>query len=257
MPDLIAVGDVMVDILAPPLVRPVQHAPVEIRAGGSAVNAARAAVALGRTAAVVGCIGDDAVGRLLLELLEAEGLEGRLSVVAGERTGRVVAAGDAIVAERGANRAFAPAHVGTLDARAVLVSGYQLFRDDSGSGAEAALAADAVVAVDVGSKRLVESFGVGRARALLQRVDVVLGNADAVAAVGPLEGPVVVETLGAAGARVGGVTVAPERVLEEPLLGAGDAFAAGFLLAFAGGAAVGDCLSAGCRTVVRPQSAAP
>jgi sugar/nucleoside kinase (ribokinase family) len=251
MPDLIAVGDVMVDILAPPLTTPVQHARVDVRAGGSAVNAACAAAALGRSAAVVGCVGDDALGQVLRDELSRESIEARLAVVPGARTGRVVVAGGAIVAERGANAVFSLEHVGDLDAPAVLVSGYQLFRADSGPGTEAALDADAAVAVDLGSARLVESYGVDRARSLVRRAAVVFGNEDAVRTVGDSPGPLVVTTLGVGGARSDGVTVRPERILEPPLIGAGDAFAAGFLLALVAGATVSDCLAAGSTAVAR------
>lgn len=249
MPDLIAVGDVMVDIVAPPLAAPVQHARIDLRAGGSAVNAASAAVTIGGAAAVVGCIGDDGLGRLLRDELARAGVDARLAVAAGMRTGRVVVAGDAIVAERGANTAFSAEHVGTLDAPAVLLSGYQLFRDDSGPGMEAALAANGVVAVDLGSRRLVEAYGVDRARALLQHAQIVFGNEDAMRAIGDTTGALAVTTLGAAGARVGGVTVRPGRILDQPLLGAGDAFAAGFLLEFVGRSSIRDCLAAGSAAV--------
>jgi sugar/nucleoside kinase (ribokinase family) len=240
----------MVDVVAPALERPVQHAPVDVRAGGSAVNAARAAVSLGRTASVVGCVGDDGLADLIRRELTEEGIEARLAVAPGIRTGRVVVVGDAIVAERGANAGFAPEHVGKLDAAVVLVSGYQLFRDDSGAGAEAALAADPIVGVDLGSAQLVHSFGAARARELAGRADVVIGNDDAVAALGDLDGPLLVETLGALGARADGTTVAPPHVLSQSPFGAGDAFAAAFLLAFSDGAPVRDCLAAGCLTAV-------
>jgi ribokinase len=251
VPDLIAVGEVMVDVVAPALTVPVQHAPVDVRAGGSAVNAARAAAALGRVPAVVGCVGDDGLGRWLRDELAREGMEARLAVARGMRTGRVVAAGDAIVAERGANSAFSADDVGVLDAPAVLLSGYQLFRDDSGAATSVGLEAEAVVAVDLGSARIVESYGPDRVRSLVRRADVVLGNEDALHSVGDVSGPLTVTTLGAGGARAAGVTVRPERVFERRLLGAGDAFAAGFLLELAAGAAVRDCLAAGSAAVAK------
>jgi hypothetical protein len=45
--DLVAVGDVTVDVVAPPLTEPSRHAEIEIRAAGSAVNASRAATLRG------------------------------------------------------------------------------------------------------------------------------------------------------------------------------------------------------------------
>src|SRR5581483_11987823 len=220
--DLVAAGDVLVDVLAPALSERPTHAAVTIRAGGSAVNAARAAVAAGRTAAVVGCVGDDALGRFVREELRDAHLEARLGVARGSRTGRAVYAGGAVVADRGANAAFAPDHVPSdLRGNAVLVSGYQLLRDDSGAGAQAALRLGELKGVDLGSSRLVRAFGVDRLHALLAGVDVVFGGEDAVAAVGAIDGTLVVTTLGSRGARVGEVVVQPPRVVPGEPIGAG------------------------------------
>jgi sugar/nucleoside kinase (ribokinase family) len=240
----------MVDVVAPALEHSVQHAPVDVRAGGSAVNAARAAVSLGRTATVAGCVGDDGLADLVRRELAEGGIEARLGVAPGLRTGRLVVVGDAVIAERGANAGFARQHVGELDAAVVLVSGYQLFRDDSAAGAEAALEGDGVVGLDLGSAQLVRSFGPERARAVARHANVVIGNDDAVAALGDPGGPLIVETLGERGARADGTTVAPPHVLPRSLFGAGDAFAAAFLLAFSDGASVADCLAAGCLSAV-------
>jgi sugar/nucleoside kinase (ribokinase family) len=240
----------MVDVVVPAPARPVQHAPVEIRAGGSAVNAARAALSLAYSGAVVGCVGNDGLADLVRRELAADGIEARLGVDPVLRTGRVVVVGEAIVAERGANAGFTAAHVGALDARVVLISGYQLFRDDSGPGAEAALDSDAVVGLDLGSAQLVRSYGPERACALARRADIVIGNDDAVGLLGDPGEALVVETLGARGARAGGTTVEPPRVLDQSFFGAGDAFAAAFLLTFSDGASVADCLAAGCRVAV-------
>ena len=67
---------------------------------------------------------------------------------------------------------------------------------------------------------------------------------------GPLH-RVAVATLGAAGAEAvcGGERARAEPAVTRPdeLVGAGDAFAAAFLLALAGGAPLADCLARGCR----------
>ena len=66
---------------------------------------------------------------------------------------------------------------------------------------------------------------------------------------------VVCSTLGPEGAEAVAhgerARVGPTVLLEEPLVGAGDAFAAGFLLALADGAALADCLRRGCDAVVQ------
>jgi sugar/nucleoside kinase (ribokinase family) len=245
--DLVAVGDVLLDVVTSELAEHPRHARVEVRAGGSAVNAARTALAAGRSSLVVGCIGDDHVGRLVVEQLAAEGVDARLTLVGGARTGRAVVAGGRVVAERGANSAFAPEHLPIdLVARAVLVSGYQLFRDDSGAGAEAALALPAEwVGVDLGSAGLVRSYGADRARRLVATADVVFGDEEAVAVLEELEGPVLVTTLGPGGARAGDVRVPSATVVDAKPLGAGDALAAATLLALSDGAVLRDALAAG------------
>ncbi len=245
--DLAAVGDVLLDVVAPAPAELPRHGPIAVRAGGSAVNAARAVAGAGRSALVVGSVGDDAVGRLVRDDLAAAGIEARLSVVPGARTGRAVYAGEAVMADRGANAAFSPGDVPPgVHATAVLVSGYQLLREDSGRGAEAGFALGGLVGIDLGAAPLVARYGAERARELVRRADVVFGGADAVAALGDVVGPLVVTTLGADGARAGGVHVRPARAFDGPLVGAGDALAATMLLALAGGASVEEALELGC-----------
>jgi len=244
---LAAVGDVMLDVLAPPLGERPVHAPIEVRAGGSAVNAARAAAAAGGAAVVIGCVGDDLVGELVRRDLAGAGIDARLATVPGVRTGRAVYAGGSVAAERGANTRFIPEHVpDDISAAAVLVSGYQLLRDDSGPGAAAAYALGGVVGVDLGAAGLVRAFGTDRLREQLGKVDVVFGDAAAIEALGELAGPLLVTTLGPDGARAAGVHVRPETVLDAELVGAGDALAATVLLALADGVSVSEALERGC-----------
>ena len=244
--DLLAVGDVMADVVAPAPAAVPRQAQVEIRAGGSAVNAAAAAVAAGRTALVVGCLGDDPLGRFVRDDLARRGLDAELAVVAGARTGRVVAAGSGVVAERGANARFATVHVPAVEARAVLVSGYQLLRGDSGPAAATALTLGGLVGVDLGGARLVRAYGSEPARRLLGAVDVVFGDEAATAELGVLDGVLMVTTLGPDGVRARGEWVHPPRRVPGELFGAGDALAAGVLLALADGLPVAAALERGC-----------
>jgi sugar/nucleoside kinase (ribokinase family) len=244
--DLLAVGDVMADVVAPAPAALPHQAQVEIRAGGSAVNAAAAAVASGRTALVVGCVGDDPLGRFVCDDLACRGLDAQLAVVAGARTGRVVVAGSGVVAERGANARFATGHLPSVEARAVLVSGYQLLRDDSGPAVASALALGGLVGVDLGGARLVRAYGSEPVRRLLASVDVVFGDEAAVAALGGLDGVLSVTTLGPDGVRAGGEWVRPPRRVPGELFGAGDALAAVVLLALADGLPVATALEHGC-----------
>lgn len=245
--DLVAVGEVMFDVLAPPPADRPRHAPVELRAGGSAANAARAAAAGGRSTLVVGCVGDDDVADLVRRDLHAAGIELSLAVVPGARTGRTVYSGAAVTVERGANAAFAPEHVPAgVRGAAVLVSGYQLLRADSGAGAAAAFGLGGLVGVDLGGPGVVRSFGPERTREAVAPAAVVFGSAAAVDALGPLDGPLVVTTLGADGARADGVEARPARRVEGEAIGAGDAFAAAVLLALADDRPVREALEHGC-----------
>jgi sugar/nucleoside kinase (ribokinase family) len=247
--DLVAVGDVMLDVLAPELADRPRHGTIEIGAGGSSVNAARAAVAVGRTAVVVGCVGDDAAAGVVVHDLETSRIDTRLATIGGARTGRTVYAGDAVAVERGANGAFSPGHVpGDVEGRTVLVSGYQLLRDDSGEGARAAFACGGVIGVDLGRAGVVRGFGTARARAAVEGADVLFGDEAAIAELGDVAGTLAVTTLGPAGARAGGVHAYPRETHASPLVGAGDAFAAAFLLALVDGASISDALQRGCDT---------
>jgi sugar/nucleoside kinase (ribokinase family) len=216
--DFVAVGDVMLDVHVPAAEGRV-HADARVVVGGSAVNAALAARELGAHACVVGRVGDDVAGRAVREQL---GVDAKLEV--GTRSGTTVYVGDAVIADRGANAGFVP--VAVPEARVTLVSGYL---DTEGVRAAIELA-QGLVAVDLQ----------GRTHDL-PRVDVVFGEGDA---------DVVVVTRGAdeAEARRGDevVRARPPQLAEEPPPGAGDRFAAAFLLALADGASLQTCLEQAC-----------
>lgn len=230
MLDFLAVGDVMLDVRLP--AGPARHGPIASLAAGSAVNAARAAVTLGARAGVAGAIGADAVGRAIELELEASGIDVQLERVEGVSTGTVVY-GARVVADRGANALYLPESL--PKARVTLVSGYL----PETARARALELASGMRAIDL--------QGVAEAA---PGADVVLGprlDLEAVAA------PIVVSTLAADGAigLQGGVceSVRPARLLDETPIGAGDTFAAGFLLALAAGKPLADALHAGCDAV--------
>jgi sugar/nucleoside kinase (ribokinase family) len=223
--DLIAIGELMLDLRAPPLVPGASiHAPLELRAGGSPVNAALAAAAEGARALVIGRIGRDPAGRLVRDSLRSAGVEALLAEDPLLATGTFLEAGDAVVAHRGANAALAPADLpALLEARALLVSAY----------APPAVAEAAV------------------ARAVAEWVAGPGGNAF-IGDEPPAEPyRLVCVTHGPDGATatLDGVTEhrpAPGRV-EGRATGAGDAFAAGLLLGLVRGLTLGDALELGCR----------
>jgi len=230
---LLAVGDVMLDVHVPVPDESPLHAPVRVTPGGSAVNAALAAAELGATAAVVGCVGADIAGHTIRDEIEARGVDARFSV-SPLHTGTTVYVGEGVVADRGAN---ADLEVGELpEARVTLVSGFLAPAQLAGALA----AAHGLGAVDLQGRRHE-----------LPRVGVVLGPG---IDLGAFDADVVVSTLGPDGAeaRRGDETARarPPRVVEDPLRGGGDRFAAAFLLALAAGQPLQACLAQACTFAV-------
>ena len=264
--DLIAVGDVMLDGALPePVPGGRVHGRIELRAGGSAANAALAAARLGANAAVVGRVGADAAGRLVADELAAAGVEPLLARDVEARTGCViVVGGTSIVADPGASARLAPNDLpATLEAGAVLVSGYSLLQTGAEAAARAALerARTDWLAIDVASARLVAAYGVDRFLEATATAGVLLANAEEARTLTGLEADeaaralarryhAVCVKLGRAGAILvtGGDLVRAE---VQPLdrvdtLGAGDAFAGGLLTSLARGADLAVALRAGC-----------
>src|SRR5258708_13513437 len=115
------------------------HGRIELRAGGSAANAAIAAAGLEARAAVIGRVGADAAGRLVADSLTADGVEALLALDAGAPTGCVVVVGGtSIVAGPGASPRLQPGALpAILGAGAVLASGYPLLQRSSEPSAPA------------------------------------------------------------------------------------------------------------------------
>jgi sugar/nucleoside kinase (ribokinase family) len=268
--DLIAVGDVMLDGALPaPVAGGRVHGRIELRAGGSAANAALAAARLGARAAVIGRVGVDAAGRLVADTLAAAGVEPLLARDPEARTGCVVViGGTSVVADPGASVQLAPDDLPpTLEARAVLVSGYSLLQAGPEAAARAALERSRTdwLAVDAGSARLVAAFGVDRFLEATAMAGVLLANAEEARTLTGLSADqaaltlarryrVVCVKLGRTGAIAasGGdiVRVEVQPVDRADTLGAGDAFAGGFLLSLSRGEDLATALRAGCDTAM-------
>lgn len=233
MLDLLAVGDVMLDVRLPSLpAGDRRHGTITTVVAGSAINAARAAARLGARAAVAGAVGDDSVGRAVELEAQAVGLETHLLRVDGVGTGTAVYGDGGVVADRGANAFYVPRSLPA--ARVTLVSGYL----PEAARIRALELAASLTAVDLQGV-LDDAPG----------ADVVLGpSLDLDALVD--RHAVVCSTLGARGAiAVHGterVQEPPPRLLDAPPVGAGDAFAACFLLALADGLPLAECIRRGC-----------
>lgn len=241
----VAVGDVMVDVTA----LGVGHgARISITPGGSAVNAAIWATIAGADATVVGRVGADLGGRALRTELQERGVGGDFSVDFEVATGTFLVADGEIRADRGANARFSPDDLpDVLEADVVLVSGYlpgpTVARAlERAEGTWLALApafldplppgASAILVDEVEARRITGSAPEEAARLLGERFRLACVTCGAEGAVAMLDGRL--------------ETSRPEPVDNTGQIGAGDAFAAGLLVALARGAGLRDALDAGC-----------
>jgi sugar/nucleoside kinase (ribokinase family) len=276
---LVVLGDVMVDAVCrldgPIALGSDAPARIEFGYGGSAANvAAWAAVAPGATAApvLVGRIGADERGRAAEAELRAVGVETRLAQDPERPTGTcVVLVGPdgerSMVPDPGANDRLAEGDLpdeALLEGAQLHLTGYSLVRDGSRAAARSAIARARErglgVSVDPSSAALLspafldELGGVGLLLPNAEEAAVLSGEEEAKRAASALARrvPEVVVTLGDGGALW---TDGREllRVDAEPApaavdtTGAGDAFAAGFLVSRLSGAAPEAALEAGCR----------
>jgi len=156
---LVTVGDVMVDVVTGELPSRGEraHAPVALRAGGSSVNAALVARELGADVQLVGRVGSDPAADLVVAALQRAGVDMCVARDDERPTGTAIALGDAVVADRGANARLSPDDLPTpLAGDAMLVSSFALFQEGSRDAARAALERfeGEWTAVDLASPRL-------------------------------------------------------------------------------------------------------
>jgi sugar/nucleoside kinase (ribokinase family) len=231
---------------------------VRLSPGGSAGNAAVWAALLGAQAQVVGRVGDDAAGRLLRSELEARGVRSLLSVDPAAPTGTFVTVDESIRADRGANARFDAADLPSpLEGDVVLVSGHL-----PPAAAAAALAHALAAWVALDAARLTELPAAGNA---------VLANEEGARRLTGRRPEEAVRELGrgyrlacvtrGAGGAVAALDGAVESATAPPVdvvdpTGAGDAFAAGLLVALARGAPLAEALVQGCRRGAEAAAAA-
>ncbi|HYY32928.1 MAG TPA: carbohydrate kinase family protein [Gaiellaceae bacterium] len=265
---LVAVGDVLVDVVSEeaPGRDERLHAPVAIRAGGSAANAAVWAVELGASATVVGRIGADASGDLVERVLTEKGIEARIARDPDLPTGVAVALGSSVVAWAAASSRLAPEDVpDPLPGDALLVSGFSLFQAASAFGARAGLERfdGRWMAVDLASPRLAAAADLdelcGGANVILATIEearAVTGSEpdDAVRELAVRFGVACVKlgeegALAAQGDQV--VHAQSDRVERRSRFGAGDAFAAALLVTLSEGQPLEQALDAACSAGAR------
>jgi len=193
-------------------------------------------------------VSDDLGGRALRTDLEERGVGANFSVDFEAATGTFLVADGEIRADRGANARFSPDHLpDALEADIVLVSGYLPRATvatalERAEGTWLALApalldplpsgANAILVDEIEARRLTGSAPEEAARMLGECFRLACVTCGADGAVAVLEGRV--------------ETARPQPVDNASPVGAGDAFAAGLLVALARGAGLRDALEAGC-----------
>lgn len=269
--DLVCVGDVMLDIRvdAEALKRGGDvHGRVLLQPGGTSANAAVWGAWAGATTQVLGRVGDDLPGTTVRGALVERGVDAALTVDTRAPTGTMLVVHQpgerSMVADRGANARLAPEDLPpTIEAGAVLISGYLLLQEAGHDAAIAAIARARVdlIAVETASWPLLEAFGADRFFEETSVADAVLANerevevltgrggAGAAAALGERYrlAAVKMDRRGAALCADGRVLTAPAEVVDEiDPTGAGDAFDGVLLATLVRGGAPENALDRAC-----------
>jgi sugar/nucleoside kinase (ribokinase family) len=280
-PRIVVLGDLVVDVVLAPD-RALEHGtdvPGKVRLvqGGSAATTARWAGRLGARSSMIAAVGRDAAGRALSETLRSDHVTARLVRVPGSQTGRIGVFVNpdgerSFVTDRGAALQLRPKDLrATWFARAdaLHLPVYSLLDEPLSLAGRRAIelgrAAGASISVDLASIGPLLARGRRAARALLDEIapDLLFATASEAEALlgryaveGLLEvAPVAVVKRGSKGATVMArepeghlrFEVATEHINATDTTGAGDAFDAGFLVAWFSARKAGKSLPASLR----------
>lgn len=238
-----SIGDLLLDVIVrldgPVAADTDTYGRTSVGAGGQAANVAAWVSALGGRGRFVGKRARDAAGRVVAEELVARGVE-LVGPEVESGTGTVVSIATpdgarSMLSDRGVAVELDAADVDeawVVDSDWVHVPGYSLVREPLASATARAARAAARVSVDASSTAAIAELGASRFRDAVRELapEVVFANEAEAELLGEVEGAALVVKRGAAGCRVGDVEHAAVPVEVVDTTGAGDAFAAGYLL---------------------------
>jgi sugar/nucleoside kinase (ribokinase family) len=235
--------DVVVTISGPVALDTDTPARTRVTTGGQAANVAAWVAALGGRSRLIAARATDAAALLVAGDLAGRGVD-LVGPVIGGRTGVVVSLSDggshrSMLTDRGVGPSLARSALDPswLDGCKWLhLPAYSLTSEPvQGAALAAATAArdrGARVSVDLSSTAAINDYGVAAFRELLSRLgpDLVFGSMAEAELVGDLPGTEMITKLGAAGVVVAGQHYPAESTEPADATGAGDAFAAGYLV---------------------------
>ena len=247
--------DVVVAVRGPIAEETDTDAAISAGVGGQAANVAAWVAELGGTARLIAARGNDlaaqlVAGELARRRVDLVGplLDGPTGVVVSLSAG---GSKRSMLTDRGVGPRLAAADIDAgwlADFTWLHLPAYSLVAEPVRAAALAAAAQATRLSVDLSSTAALVGYGVGRFRELIGRLgpEVVFGNEAEVALVGDLPGSEVVVKLGRRGVRAGGISYPARPTQPVDATGAGDAFAAGYLV---GGVDLG--LEAAARAVAK------
>ncbi len=248
------------------------RATISTQGGGAAANVASWLSVSGTPAYLIARVGDDAAGQTVLAELDKYGVEHSQTIIPDVNTGVVIVLVDALgertmFPDSGANSGLSLADLPPLDEiTAVYLSGYPLVNPKSREGALDILRSvkerGLPVIFDPSTVGVLLEVGLIQVRGWLELVDVVILNEEEAHFLSgkknPIEAaaellkstPLVVIKRGGNGAlaQARGSSVVQISAIEAVVVdttGAGDAFAAGFILVWANGGELVDALNNG------------